>query len=596
MNSLNNENELLISGESIQWIYEKYKENKFLVNRRYQRKLVWTVEEKQAFIDSIVKRYPIPLILLAEVKYENELKYEIIDGMQRLNAIISFIEGEFAVDDEYFNLETMATSKLLKDNNQLIQRNPYLSQEFCSKVTNYKMPLSIYRFEREETVDEVFRRINSNGKHLSRQELRQAGALGAFPELIRKLSSKVRGDVSPGDTLYLNGMKKISITNRDLPYGIKVDDIFWVKNGILRKSDVRDSKDEEVIADIVAYMISKTKPISSGKNLDQLYGLVSSKKREQIDEEVLKRTDRNIIIDFEKVLDEVKKILSIANTKFNKLVLDSKNNNNDKAPKYFQVIFLALHYLIIEKNMRVQNYNNLIESLNNIGSKTINITKGGTWAASERKNNVAAVSGIIEPHFVKVEGDDPATTSWVTSLENILDQSSIEQNLYDFKQGFHKLNDSGDFDQNAFSKVIKTLTSMANLGKNNSGYILVGIADTLKDSNRIKKLYEIEPRKYKDIYISGVDGEASKFYKSLDEYRTKIKQNIEREPISEEFKSLILRKFKIVKYYEKHIVIFEVTSLKEPVSYNGEYFERNGSELCKISHELYMNLFQRFIS
>ena len=51
---------------SIQSIYNWYREGRLFVNRRYQRKLVWTLEEKQKLIDSILKDYPIPAILLAE--------------------------------------------------------------------------------------------------------------------------------------------------------------------------------------------------------------------------------------------------------------------------------------------------------------------------------------------------------------------------------------------------------------------------------------------------------------------------------------------------------------------------------------------------
>lgn len=81
-----------IKGESIQSLYRLYNNEKLLANRRYQRKLVWTIEEKQSFIDSIIKGFPIPIILLAEVGEAGDIKYEIIDGMQRLNAIMSFIE------------------------------------------------------------------------------------------------------------------------------------------------------------------------------------------------------------------------------------------------------------------------------------------------------------------------------------------------------------------------------------------------------------------------------------------------------------------------------------------------------------------------
>ena len=80
-------------GRPVQAMYREYREGKLLVNRRYQRKLVWTLDEKQALIDSITKGYPIPLILLAErPDVHGTGVYEIIDGLQRLNAIFTFIE------------------------------------------------------------------------------------------------------------------------------------------------------------------------------------------------------------------------------------------------------------------------------------------------------------------------------------------------------------------------------------------------------------------------------------------------------------------------------------------------------------------------
>lgn len=58
--------DLSIKSENIQSLYGYYIQNAFLVNRRYQRKLVWTIQEKQSFIESIINKYPVPLILLAE--------------------------------------------------------------------------------------------------------------------------------------------------------------------------------------------------------------------------------------------------------------------------------------------------------------------------------------------------------------------------------------------------------------------------------------------------------------------------------------------------------------------------------------------------
>ena len=147
--------ELSIKGESIQSLYSFYLSKTFLVNRRYQRKLVWTIDEKRSFIDSIMKGYPVPLVLLAEKLKSNERSLEIIDGMQRLNAMMSFIEQEFDVNGSYFNLDTMADTKLLKDNEVLIQKQPVLDRGLCAKVVRYQIPLSVFQQTGNNHVDEV---------------------------------------------------------------------------------------------------------------------------------------------------------------------------------------------------------------------------------------------------------------------------------------------------------------------------------------------------------------------------------------------------------------------------------------------------------
>lgn len=70
------------SGISIQEIYRRYRENQIVVNRKYQRKLVWTESEKENLIDSIIKGYPIPLILFAEFTGgDGKVYYEVLDGL-----------------------------------------------------------------------------------------------------------------------------------------------------------------------------------------------------------------------------------------------------------------------------------------------------------------------------------------------------------------------------------------------------------------------------------------------------------------------------------------------------------------------------------
>ncbi len=77
------EKDLTNKSESVERVYGFYLAKRFLVNRRYQRKLVWTIDEKRAFIDSLRHGFPVPLILLAEIEIDGEQRYEVIDGMQR---------------------------------------------------------------------------------------------------------------------------------------------------------------------------------------------------------------------------------------------------------------------------------------------------------------------------------------------------------------------------------------------------------------------------------------------------------------------------------------------------------------------------------
>lgn len=593
---LNVEQELSIRGENIQRVYDYYINKKLLINRKYQRKLVWAIEEKQAFIDSILNGFPVPLILLAETNFEEASRFEVIDGMQRLNAIMSFIEGEFSLNGFYFDLETMAETKLLLDEKKLTQKEPKMNRAQCKNIASYLLPLSVYRYDGlNNKIDEVFRRINSNGKHLSKQELRSAGATGDFANLVRKIAYITRGDVSAKETLFLNTMKNISITNKELNYGIDVNNIFWVKQGILRRENVRESKDEEIIADLVAYMALKTKPPSNPDILDDYFGVNGTENKRYIEiESAIKKYSADVLIkQFQTVYGELAFILEKSGGNFGQLLFEVPQSN--RIPRYYQIIFLAFHELMINRNMELNDLNGLLSSMKGVGNKHIKISSGGgRWSAIERENNVNAISGIFEPFFKVKDTQDPATSTWAIELENILMQSNTEQNLYDFKQGFYGLANKSDFNQSTFSKVIKTLTAMANLGPGNIGYVIVGVADKENDKKLIENLYGIKSQKYNQFFVTGIQGEAEKYENGLDSYYQKIIQLIQKEPIDKNYKAQIMRNIRIFNYYDHSVLVLKVMSEESPALYDNEYFERNGSHLNKIDPVQYNNLFKRF--
>ncbi|MEO1692066.1 MAG: DUF262 domain-containing protein, partial [Cyanobacteria bacterium J06631_6] len=263
-------------GMTVTEAYRLYRSGKLLVNRKYQRKLVWTLEEKEKLIGSILRGYPIPLFLLAERPHiHGSGKYEIIDGMQRLNAIFSFLENSFSFEDRYFDLNEYSYAKQLSEKGvfQIADKNHLnISPQECSNILDYQLAVTIYTAMEEEDITEVFGRFNSGGKRLSRQEKRQAGVVTPFAEVVRAIAMELRGDVSQ-KVLPLSDMPEISIDFKQssLDYKIKSEDTFWCWQGILQPMQLRESEDEQMIADIAAsILLDKPLPVDS-KRLDSLY-------------------------------------------------------------------------------------------------------------------------------------------------------------------------------------------------------------------------------------------------------------------------------------------------------------------------------------
>lgn len=590
--------ELSIKGESIQSLYGSYLKEVFLVNRRYQRKLVWAIEEKRSFIDSIVNGYPVPLVLLAEVSTEKGKKLEIIDGMQRMNAIMSFIDQEFDLNGKYFNLDTMADTKILMDSGAVMQKAPALARQVCAEIVRYQIPLSVFQESGDSHIDEVFRRLNSGGRHLSKQELRQAGVISKFASIVRKLASNIRGDSSVSDILDLNSMKNISITNRNLEYGISVESIFWVKNNIITKEALRQSQDEEVIADIVAWVSLKKGLRSSSDILNQLYGFNTLNVEESsfsssVEREIQKVNEEIVIDNIQHIFDQIIEIIEFSGKTFNALLFD---NQQAKIARYFQIVFYAFYKLIIEENMEVTDKNKLVEHLDKAGDKTITLAAGGgNWSAKEKQTQSDALYGVIRSCFTKSLENDPARNQWITRFENILMQSSTEQNLYDFKVGVHALIDKGgELDECTFSKIIKTLTSMANTFPGSSGYCLLGVADNKTTAERHKSLYKTDYISYSSFFITGVGAEAEKHHGDIDKYFTKLVQLIKSQPISDRDKDNLSRNIATVKYFEKDVIILKIDPDNTPSIYDSKYFVRHGSNVNEVKPENFAELFSRF--
>lgn len=569
----------IINGKVVERSYEDYRNELYLVNRRYQRKLVWGVTEKRAFIDSLANGYPVPLFLFSVSEHKDRVKHEIIDGMQRLNAIFSFIENDYALDNGcHFDLSATAVTKDLLDKGVLTQKEPALDRSICVKIVSYELPYSIYDESDPDVIDEVFRRINSNGQHLSRQEIRQAGATSEFAQLVRLLSTQIRGDVSHDDILLLSQMKKISINQDSNDIGINSDSVFWVKENIINKEDLRQSMDEEQVADILAAMVLNPIPPSNVSVLDEYYGFrnVDSETRgKKVEDAVLAVNPEVLLEQFLYVLDEIKKVF------YNRpktIIGHIVGPRLYKAPRYFQILFLSMFELLVRQEKKIVDYDLLYNQFDNISSRTMNIAGGGGWWTSKEKTELAAAtSAVIAPNFVNRTDGDPMYYSYTTEVETLLKQSYTENSQYDFKQGVFDL-DSGKRNDALIKKIFKTLTAMANSGKNAVGYVLIGVADDIDDALQICKRYNSTHLKLGSFYITGIDGEVGEFNNgNYDQYYDIFKNAIKTMPISEHYKRQLGSKMRMVNYYSKSIVIIKITCDNGAAIFDNGYFTRSGA-------------------
>lgn len=465
-------------------------------------------------------------------------------------------------------------------------------------IASYPVPFSIYEFAEAESVDEVFRRINSGGRQLSRQELRSAGATNAFSEVVRLVSSKVRGDSSSTDILPLNLMKNISITNSDLDYGIKVDDVFWVKNNIVTRDQLRQSKDEEIISDIISYMVAD-KPVSSRSEFfDDYFGITtpiegaSLERFNQIDLAVRQRGVEFVSYDFSRVMDCMLLVLDRSNKSLSELMFDN-NNNGNVIPRYFQALFLTMNKIIVKNGKIISDVNGIIARLSNIGAQIV-IQEGGRWGADNRSASIDALVGQIQDFFEDDNAPDPSKVHWVSRLQNLLMNSKTEQSAYDFKQGFMTLDAAPVFDEDSFEKILKTCVAIANIAPKHKGYVIIGVAENNSTSARIKNIFSVDSVVYNNFYISGIEHEAKLLAKNLDQMFQFIVEKVRNSPVSEPLNSILCSRLKTVSYYDKVLFVFEVEGQNTVSLYNSKFFDRKGAQVVEVPAEELGALFSRF--
>lgn len=132
---------------------------------RYQRAGdVWSRKQKQLLIDSIINGLDIPKLYFQFMPRDNSKRdylYAVIDGKQRLETIIGFIEDKFPLSNEFkylFDEEKSGYNDIAGKKFSEIDR---IEPEITAKILNYVMCIVFIDTDNPDIINEIFIRLNS---------------------------------------------------------------------------------------------------------------------------------------------------------------------------------------------------------------------------------------------------------------------------------------------------------------------------------------------------------------------------------------------------------------------------------------------------
>lgn len=167
-------------------MFRKFQRGDLILDPEFQRRYVWDNKKASLLIESILLEVPIPVIYLAE----EDGKFTVIDGQQRLRSFFRFLNNEFKLRG--LSVLSELNGKYFKD----------LDKEKQRKIEDATLRVIEIRKESHSDVKfEIFERLNVGAVKLNDQELRNCIYRGKYNDLIKELAED-------RDFLFLLGLKE----------------------------------------------------------------------------------------------------------------------------------------------------------------------------------------------------------------------------------------------------------------------------------------------------------------------------------------------------------------------------------------------------
>lgn len=164
----------------------------------FQRGFVWNdITRKSRLIESLLLRIPLPVFYFAQ---DEEGLFQVVDGVQRLTVIKSFLNNEFRLK----NLEYLEECEGKWYKNTSFSKEMSLSGMYARRIEQSQLYVNVIDPQTPHKVKyDIFKRINTGGKALNNQEIRNCLANTRTREFLHTLARSeefltvTRGSVSP---------------------------------------------------------------------------------------------------------------------------------------------------------------------------------------------------------------------------------------------------------------------------------------------------------------------------------------------------------------------------------------------------------------
>jgi hypothetical protein len=159
--------------KSISDVVTMMKSNDIVLDPDYQRNYIWDNKKASLLIESILLNVPIPIIYVSE---EEDSTWSVIDGLQRLNSLLRYFNGEFK----------LAGLEVLRELNGCVysRLNPKASRILRNGILRI---ILIFKESHPEIKYEIFMRLNRGAIQLNEQELRNCLYRGKLNDLLKQL-------------------------------------------------------------------------------------------------------------------------------------------------------------------------------------------------------------------------------------------------------------------------------------------------------------------------------------------------------------------------------------------------------------------------